>query len=424
MLIEFKAKNFKSIREEIHLNLLVEENDINKEHPENLIPFKQEKNMYLLKSAVFAGPNASGKSNILEVLYFISHLVTNSHAYEGPIAFPFFEFRKDNKNHPGEFEITFVQNRIIYRYGFWIKSGKIIKEYLKKSDYLTKTTPIAKLTFSNVFTKELDTTKNSNLEDIILDATGDNRLYLSVAGTTFKNKKVREAFEWFKEQTHFLSPDIKLLNNNQIQNFTFYKYFKDTNEKYLDKVKRLISSIDVGISDIAVKKYSKEELLENLPKDLPEELKEELLETDFPKVRTKHTIKSNHYYLSFGEESNGTKTFTGLAGMIVDAIDKNLALIIDEFDNSLHPELSRELLKFFHSKSKNAQLLFSTHDISLLDLEIFRKDQIFFAEKDFDEQYTKIYSLAEIKGIRDSDNIQKKYMNNRFGAFPFIQLEK
>jgi hypothetical protein len=104
-------------------------------------------------------------------------------------------------------------------------------------------------------------------------------------------------------------------------------------------------------------------------------------------------------------------------------IDKENILIIDELDQSLHPELIKSIIKFFHSQNSKAQLIFTTHDSSQLNLKEFRRDQIFITEKNRGKQNTDLYSLYDIKGIRNSDNIQKGYLQGKYGGIPFVDIE-
>ena len=206
------------------------------------------------------------------------------------------------------------------------------------------------------------------------------------------------------------------------------------NEPLKKKILSFIKSADIGISDISKKEISFEELkkdnpnIENLPSFIIEDMKKKgLLSVETKHIQYTHDNTYNGLkILDLGSESDGTQKLLALSTPIIKALDKGEVLVIDELDNSLHTELLKAIVMLFNSEEtnpNNAQLIFTTHDTNLLNQKFFRRDQIWFTEKDI-YGATDLYSLVEYgKGkTRDDLELAKNYLKGKFGAIPNIAL--
>jgi len=417
MLVNFRVENFKSFKdwtefsmEATKLKNLIESNtfDIN--------------NVSLLKSAIIYGANASGKSSLVEAMNKLKKIIENSlDKTKQYVAQPFL-LNSETEEKETFFEIQFIIDEIIYRYGFEIaKDTKILKEWL----YQKKLQPRAKE--ARLFEREKQNITLGNLfkeGQLLSDKTRENALFLSVVAQ-FNGKISEKIFRWFGQ--------FNILSNIENDNFKFYSFNKLENDKFKDKIVHFIKSADVGIYDILKKKVSFDELvkenseLEKLPNFIIEDMKKnglssiETVHMQYNKTNAFNRFKS--FDLDF--ESDGTQKLLALTAPIIETLQNGEILIIDELDNSLHTELVEAIIKLFNSKEtnqNNAQLIFTTHDTNLLNQELFRRDQIWFTQKDI-YGVSELYSLVEYgKGkTRDDLVLEKNYLNGKFGAVPYIE---
>ena len=425
MLIEFSVGNFLSFKEVNTISLL-SSNDLYFIDDNTFMP---KKGLRLLKCIGFYGGNASGKSNILKALNFFKNFIINSSKESQAneeINVINFKLNTSSENLPSFFEIIFMADDTIYRYGFEINRKEILGEWLfarfpSEDDRLTKE--------NKLFTREKNHIiigkyfkEGKNLDE----KTRNNSLFLSVVAQ-FNGEISKIIIKWF----HRYNVIFKYLN---LSGLTADILESNKNPNQGDRLKKLIKSADFGIEDIVTTKF--EEKFDDLIKRFPLILEEKgfIIDKDKPIFRTEINIKHKKYdennklagietFDLDKEESDGTIRFFSLAGALIDTLDNGKILFIDEIESSLHPLLVQEILKLFNSKetnSKNAQLIFTTHNTSFLDLKLLRRDQIFFTEKN-DYGVSKVYSLIEFKKIRKDNSIGKNYLFGKFGAVPYIK---
>ncbi len=420
MLIEFSVENFRSIKEKITLSMV---SSSDKSLDNNLIKTDVLKDDSLLRSAVIYGPNASGKSNVILAFNFLVHLVMTSHKNQkdAKINVSPFKLDKEYLSKPSKFEVVFIKNKNRYVYGVSTTSEKIIDEYLY---YYPKGRKA--IIFERSNTNDYNFTVDKKDQEFLKKRTLDNVLYLSNS-TQLSYKKSFEAFDWFKDNLQIINVE----ENPLLTEFTINLLNKD--EKSKELILEALLNTDLGIEDIkaSVEKVS----IENLPSAFPNELKTLISEgkTEFKQFNIKTTHKVNKgkdtefdVQFEFDEESGGTQKMFFLIGPWIDVLSNGRILIVDELDTKLHNKLIRFLIKLFHDPNQNknnAQLIFTTHNTILLDMNLFRRDQIWFTEKDPDVGSTDLYSLVEFNP-RKNENIQKGYQAGRFGAEPFIMEER
>lgn len=425
MLIQFSIKNFKTFKDKATLSFIASNYDKDIREAENIFE-DVDHNLRLLKSCVIYGANASGKSKFIEALVFMKKFVLTSSkdTQKGDkISVEPFKLNSISEKEPSEFEVIFTHKNIMYRYGFEVTNKIIISEWFYYKPK-TKEVELFYRDYQNFEIHKRSFQKGSTLvkEELIRD----NALLLSVAAQ-FNEKTSVKIIEWFKN-----IGTISGIKEDGYEGYTISKA-KDTNFK--NKILELLKAADLGIQDIQVEMLD----VDKLPSDMPKELKEFIIKkskedekTEFlSDVLTSHKKYDNNNNLIGkvnlsldDDESFGTRKFFALTGPVIDSLEKGHTLVIDELDSKLHPNLVTKIVSLFNSKEKNpknAQLLFNTHDTNLLSSGLFRRDQIWFTEKNkFGEG--KLYSLADFRSeeVRKNDPFEDNYIRGKYGAVPYL----
>ena len=404
MIIDFKVKNFRSIKDEAVFSLLASKDSMLEN---NIIWDGSLKNDALLKSAVIYGANASGKTNVINGLNTMVRIILGSHNVQKGTNIPYEPFKLDKYNveAPTEFNITFIKNDIKYVYGFSHDSKKVIQEYLYHYPKGRR-----KLVFERKKTYRYRFTEDEKEQSFIAERTPENVLYFSRA-TQLNFQPTSEPFEWFRKDLRVIGP----ADHPMFRNFTS-RLISSGDMK--SKILKALKAADLGIDEIIPKKI--EFKYEGLPEEIDEETKRALMNIeDFD-------ITSVHNGVAFdflNEESEGTLRMYSLIGPMIDALENDRVLVLDEMDTKLHYLLNLFILEQFHDRNnERSQLIFTTHNTNMLDQKIFRRDQIWFTEKDPKTGATDLYSLLEFHPRNDA-NLQKGYLAGRYGALPFIKTK-
>ncbi len=416
MLIELNVTNFRSFWQTQKLQMTANHSSELREQNSFKPPVKDLPN--LLRSVVIYGPNASGKSNFIQAFFFMKQFVLESAKnQEGEsIAAQPHIFNKSGTSRPSEFEVLFVADGIRYQYGFAVTTERVTHEWL-----LSYPQGRAQRWFERLYNeknKEYDWffgSKFTGSKKIWQEATRANALFLSSA-IQLNNEQMKPVFYWFRHIMTIRSNDIidRGLSVEQCQ--------MDTGR---NSILEFMNAADLSIDQIKCEK--KELSLDQLPAYIPRELKNQIL-NDFQgkmtiQVSFGHKINETDQvaWLPIDQESDGTKKLFAYAGPWLEGLANGRVFIVDELDTSLHPLIVRFLLKLIHSpeiNKNNAQLIFTTHDTSLLDLDILRRDQIWFMEKD-KQNSSSLYPLSDFKP-RKHELLEKGYLKGRYGALPFI----
>ena len=415
MLIEFSVKNFLSFKEKTTFSMAA---DTGNENENNIIITGNER---ILKTTALYGANASGKTNLIKAFTAAIMLVRNSsnrQVEEKLIEMMPFAFDEKNKKEPCEFEFVFIVNGHKYIYGFVADQDKVYEEYLYQY-FSAKPTRIFERRNCNEY-KFLQSDEGK-LNTIRTQNT-DNKLFLATA-TMWNYDKTKEPYLWFEKNIDTYTGGM-LLNEFAIESFS-----KDKNEELKKFTLKLLEEADIVIKDFSVEIEERDvdnnlfmlfKNLNVLAPGLPRKQRD-------VKIRMMHEIKDKEdnrkvYEMNFINESSGIQILFSMAPILKDVFENGRILVIDEIERSLHPKLVAMIIKFFHSpeiNKGNAQLIFNTHDTNLLSLDIFRRDQIWFAEKDNEEGATDLYPLDDFS-VRKTENIQKGYLNGRYGAIPLV----
>jgi uncharacterized protein len=418
MLIEFEVGNFLSFNKPVRLSMVAATpvKEFLTENTFEALKFR------LLKSCAIYGANASGKSNLLEAMSFMRDFILGS-AKETqsiePIYISPFKFDTIAENGPSRFQMIFILGNQQHRYGFEVDRKMVRSEWLFQNDG-KKEKPLFLRQKDNI-----EVMRNFEEGKGLEQRTRDNALFLSIVdqmnGPTAKN-----ILQWFSRFRV-----IEGLKDERYEKFTI-KMLQDQNTRPL--ILDLIRSADLGIEDF---KVDEEDLNVDAFKVLNEEFRKKIIDeigsnkhfrlsTFHPKFT--ENVRSGSAILDFkSEESEGTKKFFRLAGPILNCLRKGRIVVIDELDAKLHPLLTRAIISLFHNpkvNTRNAQLVFGTHDTNLLCYGNFRRDQVWFTEKNH-QAATDLYSLVEIKlpkgtKVRNDASFEKDYIHGRYGAIPFI----
>jgi uncharacterized protein len=415
MLIMFRVKNFTSFHNEVILDMRATSY---KEHPTHIIPFRD---FRLLKTVAIYGANASGKSNLISALYSFKHYMFN-HLFEeksensqikdsdekrGAIAIESF-LLSDPVDNCIEFEIIFEHNSILYQYGFSFEKSKILTEWLYIDNAL-------------VFDRKdtLDIEYGGKYKALLKDYKKyrEDRLYLSVLDY-FATDKVKELIDNFKDFFQSkLNIYFEIFFESSIKGTMSTVGFSNRlveNEDFRKKVAEYIKHIDTGIIDL---------IIENEVKTINRSGEKK----EMPVIKTLHSVYNMNgdnvktRLFDLHQESTGTLRFFSFIQNVLILLENGGVFIIDELSARLHPLLTKFILDIFQSEinNKNAQLIFTTHDTSILNKEQLRRDEILFIEKNVKGE-SALFSLADLKTIRQDATYNKDYFNGKYGAIPII----
>lgn len=404
MLLQFSVKNFRTFREKASLSLVASNYDKDTREEDN-IHQDSKFNLRILKSAVIYGANASGKSKFFDALTFMKNFVITSskESQRGDdIKVQPFLLSSQTEHEPSEFEVIFIYKSVMYRYGFEADKKKIVSEWLY---YKPKTKEIEIfyrdgekfVTHERIFNKGRTIVKEGLVRN--------NALLVSVAAQ-FNDEIAITVIDWFEK-----AAIISGLNDSEYRENTIDKV-KNLNDKV--KVLDFLKAADIGIEDLKLLKIDSGSFKDN-PFQTVLLVKNKYLN------RKKEGVMS--FFLSL-DESEGTKKYFYILGPVIDALETGSVLLVDELDSKLHPNLVCKIVAFFNSKefnNRNAQLIFNTHDTNLLSSGLFRRDQIWFTDKNkFGE--AKLYSLADFKSdeVRKTESFEENYIRGKYGAVPFL----
>lgn len=400
MLIEFSIGNYKSFMETMSFSMVAARLTAKDKRLDKHHVFKVGNDLHLLKSAALYGANASGKSNFIDAIRFMKYFVLSSskdtQANEQIPVEPF-RLSTETANEPSFFEMVFLTDSRRYRYGFEVTSERVVAEWLFHVPAIRE----AKLFERRDGKFEVTNTFRESKE--LRDKTRDNALFLSVVAQ-FNGVISNKLLQWFRNLGLIFG-----LNDDGLRRYTSRRLYE---EKHRDEILHLIRRLDVGIDDIQVHKSPLD--------DTSNQERIDVL-TAHRKFDAQGESMAFEFFDMDNNESEGTKKVFSMAGPLVHTLTNGKVLIIDELDARLHPLITRAIIGLFNSSEtnpRNAQLIFATHDTNLLSKDIFRRDQIWFAEKDRFGA-THLYSLAEYK-VRNDASFESDYIRGKYGAIPFV----
>jgi len=418
MLVEFTVKNYRSIKDEQVFSMVKAKGD-ELESSNSFVP-SAPTSVPLLRSSAIYGPNAAGKSNVIRAMMEMESIVRNSasSSQEGDdIPVTPFLFDEASANDPTEFEMVFISEGIRYQFGFSATKTNIIEEWLIAypkgraqrwySRGFNKKTNESEYKFSDFLTGQKSVWQNS---------TRSNALFLSTA-VQLNSEQLKPVFNWFKDM-------LRPANvGGWGPGFTASLCEKSSTK---NRVLDFLKAADFDIHDIEIDKakFDPDSLPDEFPSAVREKIIKDMKGKEMLDIKTIHKSgNGNLIPLDFDEESDGTQKFFSFAGPWMDTLSKGYILVIDELHDNLHPKMVKYLVELFHSDKtnpNNAQLIFTTHETSILNQDIFRRDQVWFCEKD-KSQATSLYPLTDFSPRKDRENIELGYLSGRYGALPFVR---
>ena len=402
MLIRFSFKNFKSFKNE---NCLDMEATSLKEHEYNVA--KTENGEYLKVSAIY-GANASGKTNVLQAFDYMKKriLVSDDSKKNSPIDEEnIYSFMINNDPIALEVEIL-AKNNKIYKYGFEVLKDTIISEWLFEKR-VNKFYAIFERENNNVSMKPNKISELVNIDE--------RTLFLNIYSKIDRNNEdFSNVYDWFVNSMYLDlgNPNFERFINNRVS----LKILSD--ENYKKELLKFIKTFDSGIEGIKTTPDSLEAVKSN----------NGIIDIEVLHRGENGELKALPFYL----ESNGTRKMFHLFDFFMDALKNGMVLFVDELDAKLHPLLTRYIINLFHNSQTNignGQLIYSTHDTVNLNKETFRRDEIWFAEKDKDG-ISEIYALSDYileddknagKKVRNDATYNKDYLTGRYGAIPVLE---
>lgn len=443
MLVKLSVSNFKSFDQKEEL-VMISSSKIQKKR-NHRVKIKQTN---ILKNAVIYGANASGKSNLVAVFSFIKSTLQEGLSVKG--LNDFCRNREENRLRESEFEILFTVDDNFYAYGFTaiLSQRKIKSEWLYRLTQNGNAHPLferdgddAPVLGENVRVSEAEQERfNIYAEDF---AGHDTRLFLAEMnrGKKYSNDSgmhfFKDVYRWIMKNIIVITPRIGLTNVE-----AYY------NDESLDRINRLIQTFDTGITDVQTKQVTIEEVDRILPPGMARSIVEEQLDHmqrhNLPNIQA--TLRFDRAFLNFRIDHNGEPSITTLAlrhgnplfdftfsdesdgtRRLFDLIDMLLTdrpdtlFVVDELERSLHPKLTEHFLQLFMDAHDDArmQLIFTTHEDTIMDLELFRRDEIWFVERNKNNA-SDIYSLDRFKERYDT-KLSKAYLEGRYGAIPVFK---
>ena len=418
MLVEFRVRNFRSFRDEAVLSLVASSRD--KTNEETTVMATGNKSVpRLLRAAAIYGANAGGKSNLVRAMQLLRGIVNDSAKLQAGQTFNVQPFRLDPAfaEQPVEYEITFLLNNVRYQFGFTLTTHKILSEWL----IVYKSTQPATWYQRNFDTRtqkyEYNFFSNQLLgaKAVWSEATRDNALFLSTA-VQLNSEQLRPIFA-------FLTEGLVIFENGAgpAPDYTI-SHIEQNNA---DRVREFLSTADIGIADIRLRKQTarRHDVRLDMATGQLESVLTEPREINVPTFE--HKAGACLAAFDLPDESEGTQKLFAFAGPIFNILENGQVLVADELDRSLHALLVRQLIGMFQNpdiNQKGAQLIFTTHDTSLLDGELLRRDQIWFAEKD-EDQASRLNPLSDFSA-RKGEALERGYLAGRYGGVPILRTPR
>jgi len=420
MLIQFSIENYRSILGRQTLNMVTSRYFKELEDLNTFDGASNETMPRLLRSNVIYGPNASGKSTLVNALDFMRNCVINSakesQANEEIDVTPF-KLTATSRSSDSEFEVAFIEDGVRYQYGFRCNRERFSEEWLfaypegRTQKWFQRVfDPVAGKDEYRFSTSFLGGRKRRDWAE----QTRGNALFLSTA-LQLNNVQFKPVLNWFQQRLRVIKARQSLV--------PAYTMNRCRNEEDKKRVLEFMNSADLSIADIRIdtRIFSPDILPKEMPTALRDEISQEMAGKEMMKTAFLHEDVETHEVIEFNqeEESDGTRALFAFAGPWLDVIENERVLVVDELDTSLHPLIVHYLVRLLHHQGCKAQLIFTTHDTTLLSQKILRRDQIWFMEKN-EKNATELYPLSDYSP-RDNEAVERGYLNGRYGGIPFLK---
>jgi AAA15 family ATPase/GTPase len=420
MIEEFNFANFWSFKEEQTLNMTASKIKSNNQLLDSNNIIQIDGKLPLIKSKAIYGANASGKSNVIKALVSFIRIISTSVKDDNVLnILEPFKLSLESIKQPTFFQLVFRIKNVRYRYGFEADEKSI------KSEWLFYTPKKREQTLFIREGQEIIEVNNKHFEEgnkfiSLLDFDDDEN-------TIFRNNSLfltsLSSFGFGKISKLIVKSISSIMVINGLGHGGMYSTAGEAleNSEKKDFILSFLKNADTGINDIESIEITKENLPEDIDDDFKEDFKKGKVIISSRSQYDKNNKKTRDIpFILGGQESEGTVKMFELSPFIYNALKDGRTLVIDEFDSRFHPLLTKKIVELFNSESNlKSQLIFTTHDTNLLSSEILRRDQIDFVEKD---KYgaSHLYTLVEIKGVRNNASFEKDYIQGKYGAIPFL----
>lgn len=453
MLIQFTVENWMSFRDKTTFSTVATSE---RQHGKRVCKLNKFQTRILPVAVIFGG-NASGKTNFCRALRTAQSLIIFGTTNGSSIPVEPFVLNKENTTFPTKFAFQLWIDNLIFKYSFSVTHKEVSEERLSVVNSKSERTLYVRRGTEIDFDDSLRIDSSlTELLDFIFKSTWDNQLFLTNIGSHKLASEIPDNFKavhkWFKETLYFITPDIH-----------YEKWsILDENERFNNIINRILSKLDTGISRLALeylplinipisdedKSTLRDRILSNPNKSAYIKFREidplskwenvehlvvtyEEGELIAKKMSTYHTdANQREVNIGFPRESHGTQrvielmpSFIDLASQVLSPEIESKLYIIDEIDRSLHSHMTVQLIQMYLdscSRDSRNQLIFTTHDNSLINQELFRRDEIWFTER-YHTGETTLVSLSDYKGVRHDKDIRKSYMDGRLGGVPRIE---
>jgi len=407
MIVEFSVKNFRSIKEMQTISFVatgLKSTNKNAEVDENNIVEKD--GLRLLKTVGIYGANASGKTNVLKALTHFTEVIfrePSTNSFLSPLCKPFY-FQEGKQNQESFFQIVLIIEGRKYRYGLTVKKNDQVRNgnFNESKHIITNEWLYGKKekNMRLLFKRQLREIENKLFaaDKIPNSIAYDHNLFLSHAAAFDENgicKKIKDFLAYLRSNTNGEMEEFRILSIGLVKDSSHHKA----------SVLNILSIFNLSYEDILIAKKSDSEEVHPMEKI---------------------ALKKNNVHLNLGlDESAGTQKLFDLAGLLLISLQTNYCpiIVLDEIDSNFHPSLVIKLVNLYNNPATNltnAQLLFTSHDTNLMSPSIMRRDQFYFTEKNEDDS-TRLYSLADLKGIKDDADFARQYLAGYYGAVPVLK---
>lgn len=404
MLLEFHCSNFRSFRSPVLFSMLAGQDD---SHQETLVKFE---NHRILKSAVVYGANGSGKSNLVKAILFLKQLVLESVSFQPGQLIRYQPHKGSSENEGSCFRLQFIKDGMRYSYDFTQTATGIDEEHLF---YYPNGRQVKIFNRKGNTFQEGDRFKGrfEQCRDVLMP----NRLMLSCAANFSAVSEVQAAFGYFRDDLVVYSGfGEEFWLPYSLCNLDIYP---DKKQKFI----HILQGLCPGIRDVQIEKREIKHEHEEMPAARKDDSNN--IVVNAVEVRYKAKVQYDTFDIPLQEESSGIQRLVEFLCPFIDVIANERTLVCDELESNFHEAIVKKIVEWFAGAQKStSQLIFTTHDTSILNLDTFRRDQIWFTEMKERERETDLYSLAEIRGVRKEDNVAKGYVSGRYGAIPMLNV--
>ncbi len=422
MLVSFSVQNYRSFASRQAISLVAGAGA--KRQKRFSFPSENSLAPHLLRSVCLFGPNGAGKSALVRAFDFYRDFVVSSakDKQEGEkIDVSAFKLDEKWRGRPTEFEATFVHGDALYQYGFAVDTNQVWSEWLfsKPNASDTKIRTLFQREYDaeeGAYAWNISKTNVKGEKELWKKSTRDNALFLSTA-VQLKAETFREPFNWFQNYLRIVESPERLSPS-----FTIHQCAE---EGWKEKVLNLLQAVDIKIKniDFDVREIAPGELPSDFLKNAPDEVRNSKDPIKAIQIKSYHQGADGKLVsFDFKDESDGTQVVFSIAGPWLDVLKNGYTLVIDELHNSLHPHALKFLINLFHDpeiNTNNAQLIFTSHETSVMAKGFMHQDQVWLVEKD-DAESSKLIPLSDYK-VRDVSAFQKAYLDGRYGAVPKLK---